>query len=174
MSCIYGPRQLGTEDQGWLAHFFYCALELQAVTIYGDGCQVRDILHVHDLVDAMERVASRRDACAGQVYNVGGGLAQAISVRQALAAIEARTGRALALCHAAARPGDQQIYISDTAKLSAQTGWRAQRSLDAILADIAGFWHSDLKGHRARTIGEPAAQEASEVLVGQSRQGYVA
>ena len=174
MSCIAGPRQLGTEDQGWLAHFFYCALESQTITIYGDGCQVRDILHVHDLVDAMERVASYRDACAGQVYNVGGGLAQAISVRQALAAIEARTGRALALCHAEARPGDQQIYISDTAKLSAQTGWRAQQSLDAILADIAGFWHSDLKGHRARTIGEPAAQEAAEVLVGQSRQGYVA
>jgi CDP-paratose 2-epimerase len=161
MSCIAGPRQLGTEDQGWVAHFLYSALEGEPVTIYGDGCQVRDILHVHDLVDAMERAAAERRVTAGEIYNVGGGLRQAISVRQALAAIEGQTGIAINAHYAEARPGDQQIYISDTAKLSAHTGWQPTRSLDTILADIADFWHSDLRGRRGRAVAaEPAQQLA--------------
>ena len=146
MSCIAGPRQLGTEDQGWVAHFLYSALRGEPVTIYGDGCQVRDVLHVHDLVDVMERVAMRRARTAGQVYNVGGGVGQAISVRQALAAIERQTGFAIDVNYAEARPGDQQIYISDTAKLSTHTGWQPSRGLDVIFADIAGFWHGELQG----------------------------
>ncbi len=88
MSCIAGPRQLGTEDQGWLAHFLYSALRGEPVTVYGDGCQVRDILHVDDLLDAMELAVARRDVSAGEIYNVGGGPERAISVREALTAIE--------------------------------------------------------------------------------------
>ncbi len=148
MSCIAGPRQLGTEDQGWVAHFLYSALEGEPVTIYGDGCQVRDVLHVHDLLDAIERVAAQRSIAAGQVYNVGGGLKQVISVRQALAAIEKQTGRAVTVQWDEARPGDQQIYVSDTAKLTAHTGWQPRRPLDAIFADIAEFWRSDLQTRR--------------------------
>ena len=154
MSCIAGPRQLGTEDQGWVAHFLYSALEGRPVTIYGDGCQVRDILHVHDLVDAMERVAAMRSGTAGHVFNVGGGYRQAISVRQALALIEQQTGLAIDIRYAEARPGDQQIYISDTARLIAHTGWQPGRGLDTIFADIAAFWHEQLQGRRL-VLAEP-------------------
>ncbi len=154
MSCIAGPRQLGTEDQGWVAHFLYSALRGEPVTIYGDGCQVRDVLHVHDLVDAMERVAAARDVCAGEVYNVGGGMAQAISVRQALGLIAERTGVQAKVEWSEARPGDQQIYISDTAKLTAHTGWRPTRGLDTILADICAFWRSDLQDRHTAPVAE--------------------
>lgn len=155
MSCIAGPRQLGTEDQGWVAHFLYSALRGEPVTIYGDGCQVRDILHVHDLVDAMERAVSQRTVTAGEVYNVGGGPGQAISVRQALAAIERQTGLAIDTRYAEARPGDQQIYISNTGKLEAHTGWQPTRSLAHTLSDIAAFWHSDLQGRSLAPVSEP-------------------
>ncbi len=158
MSCIAGPRQLGTEDQGWVAHFLYSALRGEPVTVYGDGCQVRDILHVHDLVDAMERAVEQRTATAGEVYNVGGGAGQAISVRQALAAIERQTGLAIHTHYAQARPGDQQIYISNTAKLAAHTGWRPRRSLDRTLADIAAFWHSDLQSRSPAPVSETQAE----------------
>ncbi len=155
MSCIAGPRQLGTEDQGWVAHFLYSALEGEPVTIYGDGCQVRDVLHVHDLLDAMELVVAQRSVCSGEIYNLGGGLAQALSVREALAAIEKQTGLAVDVRWSEARPGDQLIYVSDTAKLTAHTGWKPKRPLDAIFADIAAFWRSDLRGRRAAQAGVP-------------------
>ena len=153
MSCIAGPRQLGTEDQGWVAHFLYSALRGEPVTIYGDGCQVRDVLHVHDLVAAVESVAARPE-CAGEVYNVGGGVGQAISVRQALREIERRTGVAIGVHAAEQRPGDQQIYISDTGKLAQHTGWKPTRSLDAILTDIADFWTTHLQDRAAGAESE--------------------
>ncbi len=152
MSCIAGPRQLGTEDQGWVAHFLYCALRGEPVTIYGDGCQVRDVLHVHDLVEAMERVAAQRSTTAGQVYNVGGGTTQAISVRQAIAAIEQQTGVRVRASYAEARPGDQQIYISDTGKLTAHTGWKPSRDLGKIFGDIASFWHANLQAEPSSVV----------------------
>ena len=170
MSCIAGPRQLGTEDQGWVAHFLYSALRGEQITIYGDGCQVRDILHVHDLVDAMERVVAQREHTAGQVYNVGGGDRQAISVRQALAAIERQTGVVINADFAEARPGDQQIYISDTSKLSRHTGWQAMRGLDTIFEDISNFWHSDLRNGQ-KTFSH---EQLAVIGAGHTRKGSVA
>ena len=178
MSCIAGPRQLGTEDQGWVAHFLYSALDGKPVTIYGDGCQVRDILHVHDLVDAMDRVAAERGKVAGQVFNVGGGYSQSVSVRQALAMIEQQTGLAIDCRYAEARPGDQQIYISDTAKLFAHTGWQPARKLDLIFADIAAFWREELACRRGLEL--EAAEQEQELVTTQpatrprTREGYVA
>ncbi len=156
MSCIAGPRQLGTEDQGWIAHFLYSVLRGEPVTIYGDGCQVRDVLHVHDLVAAIETVAARRE-CAGKVYNVGGGIARAISVRQAIREIARRTGIAAEVRTAEQRPGDQQMYVSDTRKLLRDTGWKPTRSLDTILTDIEDFWTTHLQ---VRTAGEAEQQLA--------------
>lgn len=170
MSCIAGPRQLGTEDQGWVAHFLYSALEGAPVTIYGDGCQVRDVLHVGDLVNAMERAATGRERTAGEVYNLGGGARQALSVRQAIAQIEKQTGVAMQIEHAEARPGDQQIYISNTAKLTAHTGWRPVHGLDSIFSDIAAFWHSDLKGTRTGTGQQASTEPVPEVVT----HGYMA
>ena len=170
MSCIAGPRQLGTEDQGWVAHFLYSALEGAPITIYGDGCQVRDVLHVGDLVDAMERAAAGRERTAGEVYNLGGGARQALSVRQAIAQIEKQTGAAMQIEYAEARPGDQQIYISNTAKLTAHTGWRPVHGLDSIFRDISAFWHSDLKGTRTPAAPQASAESIPEAVT----QGYVA
>jgi len=140
MSCIAGPRQFGNEDQGWVAHFLYSALTEKRITIFGDGMQVRDVLHVHDVIDAMMRVRERTDITKGQVYNLGGGAQRAVSVMEMLEAIEKATGKTVRLNYHAVRPGDQPLYISDTSKLERQTGWRPRRNVSAILKDIYEFW----------------------------------
>ena len=159
MSCIAGPRQFGNEDQGWVAHFLYSALAGKPITVYGDGRQVRDILHVHDLVDAMFAAREHRRTARGQIYNLGGGPTRTTSVLELLREIESKvgdqTGHTLNLHYKEVRPGDQPLYISDTAKIERDTGWRATRSLNQILADIRAFWtdHSDA----IRTLQQPAA-----------------
>src|SRR5579884_1943206 len=87
MSCIAGPRQFGNEDQGWVAHFLYSALRHEPITIYGDGRQVRDVLAVKDLMRAFETVRNRADRTAGEVYNVGGGLKNTVSLLELIADI---------------------------------------------------------------------------------------
>ncbi len=131
MSCIYGERQLGTEDQGWVAHFLLKAIASQGLTIYGDGCQVRDVLHVGDAVSAYLSAWSRIDAVAGRAYNLGGGPANAISLLQLVAHIEDLLGRRLDITFSDWRPGDQRYFVADTAAarrdlaLGPALGWRA-------------------------------------------------
>jgi CDP-paratose 2-epimerase len=124
MSCIYGPHQHGNEDQGWVAHFILRALRRQPVVIYGDGAQVRDILFVDDLVDAMLDVTARADAFAGEVFNVGGGPDNTISLLELLDLIEELHGRRPPVEYGEERPGDQRYYVSDTRKLERAIGWR--------------------------------------------------
>lgn len=140
MSCIAGPRQFGNEDQGWVAHFLYSALKGKPINVYGDGYQVRDILHVHDLLDAM--IATRRDVdrTRGQVFNLGGGMERAVSVTEMLRTIERKAGKPLRLCHSRVRPGDQPLYIANTSKLEQYTGWHAHRSITQVLEAIYEFW----------------------------------
>src|SRR6185503_15202526 len=88
MSCIYGPHQHGNEDQGWIAHFLIRAASREPVTIFGDGAQVRDVLHVSDLVDAMVLVGARMDRVGGTAFNVGGGGRNTLSLRELLRLIE--------------------------------------------------------------------------------------
>ena len=152
MSCIAGPHQFGNEDQGWVAHFLYSALAGRAITIYGDGYQVRDVLHVHDLIDAMRRAYDTLDRTRGQIFNLGGGIKRAISVVELLAAIERQTGRPPRRAFCEVRPGDQPLYISDTSKLEKMTGWRPRRSIADTLASIRQFW-SD----HHETIEQPLA-----------------
>jgi CDP-paratose 2-epimerase len=164
MSCIAGPRQLGNEDQGWVAHFLYSVLSGRTITIYGDGCQVRDVLHVHDLVDAMQAVYREVARTRGQVYNLGGGMERATSVIEMLEQISALTGEPLKLCFSKVRPGDQPLYIADTSKLQAHTGWKPRRGLDDTLESILDFWNRHFaKGHAAigqrRTDLAPALQQ---------------
>jgi CDP-paratose 2-epimerase len=140
MSCIAGPRQFGTEDQGWVAHFLYTALQGRPITVYGDGRQVRDVLHVADLIAAMDAVRKNRDLTAGEIFNVGGGMDRAVSVLQVLQFIQDEFGRPLRSVHAKTRPGDQPIYITDFRKLTSYTGWRPHRDLRTTLADIHTFW----------------------------------
>jgi CDP-paratose 2-epimerase len=160
MSCIAGPRQFGTEDQGWVAHFIYSILSGRPITIYGDGYQVRDVLHVHDLVDAMVLTRRHYMRTRGQVYNLGGGPDRSVSVIELLRQIEQRTRRRLILDYSAARPGDQPWYVADTAKLENDTGWRARRSLDQILDAIHGFWketHSEPAMHNDNILAQEVA-----------------
>ena len=141
MSCIAGPRQFGNEDQGWVAHFLYSVLQGRTITICGDGYQVRDILHVHDLVDAVMAARAVRSGIRGEVYNLGGGITRTLSVIELLRECERRAGLPLHLDYTAVRPGDQPLYISDTGKLEAHTGWKPRRSLTDILDSIESFWH---------------------------------
>jgi CDP-paratose 2-epimerase len=123
MSCIYGPHQFGTEDQGWVAHFLIRALEGKPITIYGDGKQVRDILFVDDLVEAFMRAWSRIGLCAGKAFNIGGGATNTISLRELLAMIEALRGRPTDVRYEGWRPGDQRYYVSNTGAFREATGW---------------------------------------------------
>lgn len=123
-SCIYGPRQFGIEDQGWLAWFAISAMLGRPVTIYGTGKQVRDVLHVSDLIDLIETVVARIDVAKGEVYNVGGGPAYSLSVLEALDLLEECHGAPIAHSFAPTRTGDQRIYVSDIAKVGEDLGWR--------------------------------------------------
>ena len=122
MSCIYGPRQLGTEDQGWLAHFLYSVRAGKPISIYGDGRQVRDVLFVDDAVDAYVGAWSRIDAVTGQAFNLGGGPANAVTLLQVLHRIGELTGRTPDLRFADWRPGDQRYFVADTSKIRQELG----------------------------------------------------
>jgi CDP-paratose 2-epimerase len=124
MSCIYGPHQFGTEDQGWVAHFVIRALERRAITIYGDGKQVRDVLYVDDLVSAFRLAASHADRLAGQAFNIGGGPEQATSLLELIEVISELEGRRPKLAFAPWRLGDQRHYVSDTRRFARAVGWR--------------------------------------------------
>jgi CDP-paratose 2-epimerase len=114
MSCIYGPRQLGSEDQGWVAHFILRALAGEPITIYGDGYQVRDVLCVDDAVDAYVAAWRRIDTVAGKAFNLGGGPENAISLRRLVNHIGILQGEAPEVHYAPWRPNDQRWYVSDT------------------------------------------------------------
>jgi CDP-paratose 2-epimerase len=124
MSCIYGPHQNGTEDQGWVAHFAIRTIQGQPITVYGDGAQVRDILHADDLVDAMLLAHEHVDDVAGRAFNMGGGPRNAVSLIEVLDAVATLHGRPAKLAHSPERTGDQRYYVADTRAFRAATGWR--------------------------------------------------
>jgi len=126
MSCIYGPRQFGNEDQGWVAHFARAALKEQPINIYGDGKQVRDILYVGDLVRAFILAAERTDVTRGQVYNIGGGPQSTVSLIELIADLERLVGHPIPVSFHDWRPGDQRIYVSSTKKAGREFGWQPQ------------------------------------------------
>jgi CDP-paratose 2-epimerase len=124
MSCIYGPHQFGNEDQGWLAHFMIAASSGEPISIYGDGLQVRDALYVGDLVRAFRLAVERIDTTAGNVYNIGGGPANTISVWSEFGpAVTELLGAQPDVTFEPWRPGDQLCYISDVKKAAAEFDW---------------------------------------------------
>lgn len=139
MSCIYGPRQFGTEDQGWVAHFLLSALSGRPITIYGDGRQVRDILHVSDAVAAYRGVLAGIDDLKGQAFNLGGGPRNAVSLRVLLAEIADMTGSNITIRHDHERTGDQPFFVADTRKLQAATGWQAHVPWREGVCDLASW-----------------------------------
>ncbi|WP_119678835.1 NAD-dependent epimerase/dehydratase family protein [Indioceanicola profundi] len=123
MSCIYGPHQFGTEDQGWVAHFLIAAGKGDTITLYGTGKQVRDILHVDDLVDAFLLAEERMPDLRGQAFNMGGGAENALSLRTVLNIIEELQGAAPAVSFGPWRTGDQPWYVANSARFRQATGW---------------------------------------------------
>jgi CDP-paratose 2-epimerase len=137
MSCIYGPRQFGTEDQGWVAHFLIKALRNEHITVYGDGKQVRDVLHVGDAVAAYRLLLDRIDDVSGRAFNLGGGPGNAVSVNAVLAEIAEIAGHQPQLARGDWRTGDQLYFVADTRCLSAATGWQATIGWRDGLRDLA-------------------------------------
>ena len=129
-SCIYGPRQYGFEEQGWVAWFAIAAATGAPITVYGDGLQVRDLLWVDDLCDLYRLAIDDIDKVRGKAYNVGGGPANALSVREVLYRLEALLGRPLRPAQAPWRPGDQRIFVADTARITRDLGWQPTTSVD--------------------------------------------
>jgi CDP-paratose 2-epimerase len=125
-SCVYGPRQMGVEDQGWAAWLVFAGAAGVAATIYGDGKQVRDLLYVDDLVDAYLAAAAAISTTSGRAYNIGGGPAFAVSVWQEFSQILRDLGQIPPeVSFGLARQGDQRVYISDTRRAQTDFGWIA-------------------------------------------------
>lgn len=122
MSCIYGPRQFGVEDQGWVAWFTISAILKKPITIYGDGKQVRDILYVADLVEAYELF--RKSGIRYGLYNIGGGYNNSISLLELLYILAKKTERKPVCRFKDWRPSDQKVYISDLGRIKKELGWQ--------------------------------------------------
>lgn len=123
-SCIYGPRQFGVEDQGWVAWFTIASVLGKPITVYGDGKQVRDILWVDDLVDLYVKAIEKIDLAAGQIYNVGGGPANSLSLLELIQLLSDAIGRNIVYRTADWRPGDQRVFVANCEKAKRELGWR--------------------------------------------------
>jgi CDP-paratose 2-epimerase len=150
MSCIAGEMQHGNEDQGWVAHFLYRALQGSPLTIYGDGRQVRDVLYVGDLVRAFDLARRSIRLTSGQIYNVGGGQENTVSLIELIEEIEQFLGERLEFTRGRSRPGDQLIYVSDYSKFMRHTGWEPKYTVRQTLAAVFDFWkkHPEIFQHR--------------------------
>jgi CDP-paratose 2-epimerase len=129
MSCIYGPHQFGTEDQGWVAHFLLRILTGESLSIYGDGRQVRDLLFVEDLVNAFLLAFDNIETLAGNAFNIGGGPRNSVSLRELLALI-ARVHEPARVEYFDWRVGDQKYYVSNTSRFERATGWKPGVSVE--------------------------------------------
>jgi CDP-paratose 2-epimerase len=154
MSCIYGPRQFGTEDQGWLAHFMLRSIMGEPLTIFGDGLQVRDALHVSDAARAWIAVLDNIDSVRGRVFNLGGGADNAISLLELIREIERMRGVAPLISFDQWRPGDQPWYVSRIDAIASAIGWKPQVPLNEGLRSLLD-WLEERFGspqHSAREL----------------------
>ena len=160
MSCIYGPHQFGTEDQGWVAHFLIRGSDGLPITIFGDGFQVRDVLYVDDLLDAMLSAQSQAERLSGQAFNIGGGPANTLSLLELLQMMTELQGGPPAVRYADWRHGDQRYYVSDFRLFHAKTGWTPRVDVRTGVGKL----HQWLKRNR-----QPLAAQQAELLDGASR-----
>jgi len=144
-SCIYGYRQFGVEDQGWVAWFTIAAELGLPVTLYGNGRQVRDVCFIDDLVDAYALALRRMKKAAGGVYNIGGGHRHQLSLLELLAQLEALTGRKVARRFGPWRPGDQPVFVCDSSKARRELGWKPKVGV----AEGVGRLHAWVRENRA-------------------------
>jgi CDP-paratose 2-epimerase len=139
-SCIYGPRQFGIEDQGWLAWFVIAAVTGMPITIYGDGKQVRDVLHVADLMDAYDLAIGKTEQAAGEVFNIGGGPENTLSVWQEFRPLlQDLIGGPIKANSRDWRAGDQRVYVSDIRKAERILGWKPRIDVERGVQEL-GKW----------------------------------
>ncbi|MBM3228218.1 NAD-dependent epimerase/dehydratase family protein [Candidatus Peribacteria bacterium] len=162
-SCIYGPHQLGVEDQGWVAWFLIASMLKKPLQIYGNGKQVRDMLYVEDLVDLYIRAVNGIEKSSGQIYNIGGGNHNSISLLELLEHMEKKLGLPSSWTFAPVRPGDQPIFISDNSKAKADLGWEPKMDLEHGLEELCGW----LKNHIAMIAKMYGVQLQKPVATGQ-------
>ena len=136
-SCIYGPRQFGIEDQGWVAWFVIAAVTGRPLAIYGDGKQVRDLLHVDDLLDAYDAAIERQDRVKGQVFNLGGGPDNTLSIWAEFGPLlEKLLGEPIPVTRADWRPGDQKVFVADIRKAGDALGWKPKYGVEAGIRNL--------------------------------------
>lgn len=143
-SCIYGPHQFGVEDQGWLAWFAIAGLLGRPVTIYGTGKQVRDVLHVEDLMALYDRAIERISAARGQAFNIGGGAANTRSLVEFFDELDRGHELTLAPSRSAERPGDQKVFVSDNSKAREILGWEPEVGATEGIAGLVGWVRENL------------------------------
>lgn len=143
-SCIYGPRQYGVEDQGWIAWFTIASLLGKPITVYGDGKQIRDILHVEDLVSAYELAIMNPNKIAGEAFNVGGGVSNTLSINELIKKIESESGKKLNYDISDWRPGDQKVFVCDTSKLQNVLGWEPKINVQDGLNELYQWTNSNI------------------------------
>ncbi len=154
-SCIYGPHQYGTEDQGWVAHFVHSIAGGRPITIYGDGNQVRDLLDVRDLCRLYALALEDIDECAGQVFNVGGGPTNARCVLEVIEAIAHLVGVKASCSFSDWRPGDQRYYVSNISRAELVLGWRPEIDFETGLSDVVQ-WAQSAAVRSTSTVREAA------------------
>lgn len=136
-SCIYGPRQFGVEDQGWVAHFIISGVFYKPITIYGNGKQVRDLLHVSDLIRAYDHIIAKIDTLKGQAINLGGGPENTLSIWSEFGPwLESMLGYQLEVARADVRPGDQMVFVANIERARGQLGWQPEINLQEGIAEL--------------------------------------
>ncbi len=151
-SCIYGYRQFGAEDQGWVAWFMIAAQLDRPITVYGDGKQVRDILFIDDLLDAYDAAFGAGDRAVGKAYNIGGGSGNVLSLLELIEYIGKRRNGALPYRLSGWRPGDQKVFISDIRRAAAELGWAPKTGKQQGLTALYDWISQNRKLFTARVL----------------------
>lgn len=144
-SCIYGPRQFGSQDQGWISWFIIASLSKQPISIYGNGKQVRDILYIDDLIRAYDIAISKPSKVKGEAFNIGGGPSNSISLIQCINMISEILDRDIKYNLCDPRPGDQKIYVSDIQKISQTLDWQPSTSVKMGVSNLLNWTRKELR-----------------------------
>lgn len=164
LSAVAGPRQSGSDDQSWVSRFILSALEREPVFIYGNGRQIRDVLAVGDLLRAFAAAYEYREKTAGQIYNIGGGAANVVSLAEFIGLIATVLNVRVEYRFHPARPGDQPVYITNFSKFTKHTEWLPERSVEQIVYDIGNWYRSSKAPSIPAQLPIPASTVARDAI----------